>query len=127
MGLGMEIYLTTSVPIVRSSRAGLFTAQMRVMLGSSLSGKIQPLATGVGSGSDDGGAVGRPEREARRESVYLRMPDGRCEATKQPCRLCETVAAPLATESLDDIRAMLVEIRAGVMGPATGKPAGGNR
>jgi len=73
-------------------------------------------AGGADSGSDGGGAAGQPECVARAKACVFRLPDGRCQATEQPCRLCETHG------SLDDIRAMLGEIRAGVMGLAMGPP-----
>jgi hypothetical protein len=47
----------------------------------------------------------------------FRLPDGRCQATEQPCRLLAECHLPL-----DDIKAMLEEIRAGVVGLALAPP-----
>jgi hypothetical protein len=57
----------------------------------------------------------KPECVARAECCVNRLPDGLCRTTNQPCRLfvgCE----PHGPSGLDDIRAMLSEIRAEVVG-----------
>jgi hypothetical protein len=67
---------------------------------------------GAGSGSDDGTPTGQPECVAWAQICVYRLPDGRCQATEQPCRLfsgCELHGA------LENIQTMLVEIRAGVV------------
>jgi hypothetical protein len=55
----------------------------------------------------------RAECVARAEMCVNRQPDGRCRTTMQPCRLFVGV---------DDIRAMMAEVRAGVVGLAMGPP-----
>jgi len=60
------------------------------------------------------GGEERPECVARAECCVNRQPDGRCRTTAQPCRLFV---------GTDDIRAMLAEIRAGVVGLAMGPPS----
>jgi hypothetical protein len=78
------------------------------------SDKQKPLAEGLAFSVE-----ARPECEARAQVCIYRRVDGRCRTTKQPCRLffgCEPHGR------LDDIRAMLAEIRAGVVGLAHGPP-----
>lgn len=80
---------------------------------------------GPSAGNDDGGltvesggAEGqRPECVVRAEMCVNRMQDGRCQTTNQPCRLFV---------GNDDIRAMLSEIRAGVVGLAMRQPVAGD-
>jgi hypothetical protein len=80
-------------------------------------GKAPGSGGGGGSGSDDSGSAGKPECEARATMCVFRLPDGRCQATEQPCRLLAECHLPL-----DDIKAMLEEIRAGVVGLAPVPP-----
>jgi hypothetical protein len=92
------------------------------------------IAPGAGGGADDGGqdtphpASGhllpsaekdRPECETWAKVCFFRLPDGRCEATEQACRLC---GACESNAAIDDIRTLLVEIRARVPGLAKGPP-----
>ncbi len=48
-------------------------------------GKSPGAAGGNGSGSDGDGAAGQPKCVARAKICVYRLPDGRCEATGQPC------------------------------------------
>ena len=64
----------------------------------------------------------RPECVVRAEMCVNRMQDGRCQTTNQPCRLFVGCEPHLP---LDDVRAMLAEIQAGVVGLAMGPPVAG--
>ena len=44
---------------------------------------------GPSVGDEDGGAAGQPVCVARAKMCVFRLPDGRCQATGQPCRLCD--------------------------------------
>jgi hypothetical protein len=64
----------------------------------------------------------RPECETWAKMCIFRLPDGRCEATGQPCRLCGGCES---NEAIDEIRTMLREIHARVPGLAKGPLAAG--
>ncbi len=51
-------------------------------------GRAPGSSGGAGSGSNGGGAAGQPECVVRAKMCVFRLPDGRCQATEQPCRLC---------------------------------------
>ena len=58
-------------------------------------GKTPGAAGGTGSGSDSGGPDGQPGCESRAQMCIFRQPDGRCQATQQPCRHSEFTIADL--------------------------------